>query len=246
MSLAAANKAEFNKMAAEYDLKPAFLKINAQLAEAIRDRLEWIGIDWVSEEDKPEDGKEIHLLDYACGTGVVSRALGPYVTHTLGIDISPGMVAKFNEHAQKAGLDPERIHAVEGDLCSDPPTVSSTEASSTNFDIAVVCAGFHHFNDTELATKRLAERLKPGGVLVIIDFLNPSGTQGQVPEDVKHMVKVAGFDEPTMRRLFEGAGLVDFNLWVMPEKVVLEREKDGKTTRLERTVFFARGRKPVE
>lgn len=155
------------------------------------------------------------------------------------------MVNKFNEHARKAGLDPSRIHAIEGDLCSDPPTVSFTEMSSTNFDIAVVCAGFHHFNDTELATKRLAERLKPGGVLLIMDFLTPSGEDGKVPDEVKHMVKVFGFDEPTMRRLFEGAGLVDFDLWIMPEKVVLEREKDGETTRREITVFFAKGRKPA-
>lgn len=173
------------------------------------------------------------------------QALGPYVTHTLGIDISAGMVNKFNELAKTAGLAPERIHAIEGDLCSNPPTLSSTDASTTGFDIAAVGAGFHHFDDVELATKRLVERLKPGGVLLIIDSLAQGGHKRHIPDDLKHIVKVLDFDEPTVRQLFEGAGLVDFDISIMPEKVVLEREKEGKTTKFEMTFFFARGMKPT-
>lgn len=58
--------------------------------EAIRARLDFIGVDWV-EDEEGEDGddeddddnndnnaeqavsREVRLLDYACGTGMVSR-----------------------------------------------------------------------------------------------------------------------------------------------------------------------------
>lgn len=44
-----------------------------------------------------------------------------------------------------------------------------------DFDFAGVGLGFHHFDDPSLASRRLAERLRPGGVLFIMDFL-PHGS----------------------------------------------------------------------
>jgi len=41
--------------------------------------------------------KQIKVLDYAAGTGNVSQALASYVTRTLGVDISKGMVETYNK-----------------------------------------------------------------------------------------------------------------------------------------------------
>lgn len=51
--------------------------------EEIRERRDFIGVDWVSEDDEVEDGskeegaqkKSVRLLDYACGTGVGKSSL---------------------------------------------------------------------------------------------------------------------------------------------------------------------------
>ena len=65
------------------------------------------------------------------------------------------------------------MRAYQGNLCNpgdpNPPALASPEFF--DFDIAAVGLGFHHFDDPKLAARRLAERLKPGGVLMILDFL---------------------------------------------------------------------------
>jgi hypothetical protein len=70
--------------ASTYNTK--FKKTIEQIINQIQARKDWIGVDWV--EDIPEDGNEsgtvnkaprktVRLLDYACGTGLVSRVRTP-------------------------------------------------------------------------------------------------------------------------------------------------------------------------
>ena len=65
------------------------------------------------------------------------------------------------------------MHAYQGNLCvpEDPSPAEFASPEFFNFDVAAVGLGFHHFDDPALAARRLAERLKTGGVLVILDFL---------------------------------------------------------------------------
>jgi SAM-dependent methyltransferase len=95
------------------------------------------------------------------------------VTETKGIDISPNMVSAYNSRAEAAGLAPSIVHAVVGDLFdkanSSPAHLTGKEWQ--DFDIATVGFGFHHFEDVVHAARQLKERLRPGGVLVINDFL---------------------------------------------------------------------------
>jgi len=59
-----------------------FQKTIEQLIAQIQQRREWIGVKWVEEEEsgsspdrstERKEGKEVRLLDYACGTGLVTR-----------------------------------------------------------------------------------------------------------------------------------------------------------------------------
>ncbi|KAF2810004.1 S-adenosyl-L-methionine-dependent methyltransferase [Mytilinidion resinicola] len=175
MAFAEANRKYFDSLAEMYDGKPWAKKIGEQLAKAFRSRRDWIGVDFLDEGTANSD-KTVRLLDYACGTGMVSRALGPYVTTTIGIDISPNMVAAYNERATSSGFPKSQVSAVVGDLFAAEPSTALSGPEYFNFDLAVVSAGYHQFDDVVLCTKRLAERLKPGGVLVISDFLQGSDT----------------------------------------------------------------------
>jgi SAM-dependent methyltransferase len=103
----------------------------------------------------------------------MTRVFGPYVTKTQGIDISPKMVSTYNTRAREAGLSDDVVSAVVGDLFdkSDPQPASLSDPRFWDFDLAAVGFGFHHFEDVVFAARQLKERLRPGGVLVINDFL---------------------------------------------------------------------------
>ncbi|OLN86106.1 putative methyltransferase C1347.09 [Colletotrichum chlorophyti] len=158
------------------------------LEREIRKRKDFIGAEWIvdddddSEEDDgaPQvvpDGRRMRLLDYACGTGLISR-----------------------------GLTKDEMHAYQGDL-TDPSAPDPAPLSDTlfrDFDVAGVGLGFHHFDDPELAARRLVERLRPGGVLIIVDFLPHEAADRGLPS--AHTVKHHGFSEQRMRAIFEQAG----------------------------------------
>jgi hypothetical protein len=70
-----------------------FSKTIEQVIDEIQARKDWIGVDWVEEDD--DEGEEssaaakrtVRLLDYACGTGLVSRVCHssfPPITMTEG------------------------------------------------------------------------------------------------------------------------------------------------------------------
>lgn len=65
---------------------------------------------------------------------------------------------------------------------ADPSPADFASEEWFNFDLAVVGLGFHHFEDPTLAATRLAERLRPGGVLMIIDFM-PHAHHGEIEID---------------------------------------------------------------
>ncbi|KAK3372414.1 S-adenosyl-L-methionine-dependent methyltransferase [Podospora didyma] len=247
------NKEFFNSEAATYDAKHE--KTLSQIVMEIRSRLDFIGVDWVdddsdsngddvAEQQKNDDApaepkRQVRLLDYACGTGVVSRALAPYTTQCVGIDLSENMAAAYNARAENQGLAVEEMHAYQGNLCTpenpSPPEFASPEFFG--FDIAAVGLGFHHFDDPALAARRLVERLKPGGVLLILDFL-PHDKMDSA-HAASHTVTHHGFSETQIRELYEQAGAgTDFKLESVA--VVFNRATESKPE-MRRQLFLARG-----
>jgi SAM-dependent methyltransferase len=87
------------------------------------------------------------------------------------------MVAEYNTGASNQGIPESEMHAIVGNIidASTSPDPSLSAPELYNFDIAAVGMGWHHFTDPSFAAKQLAKRLKPGGVLLIIDFLPHEG-----------------------------------------------------------------------
>ena len=57
-------------------------------------------------------GKEIHLLDFACGTGRVCEFFEPYVETAVGIDVSPSMLEIARQKLEKTQI-------IEADITKD-------------------------------------------------------------------------------------------------------------------------------
>ncbi|KAF2867074.1 S-adenosyl-L-methionine-dependent methyltransferase [Massariosphaeria phaeospora] len=183
------------------------------LTEEIRSRVDWIGL-------PPSD--KIRMLDYACGTGLISVALAPYVTETVGIDISPNMVEEYNKRAETDKI-PMRAHA--GNLVSDeeePVVFSSPDFFA--FDLVTIGLGFHHFSDPTLAAQRMAARLRCGGKLLIIDNVSDDN----------------GFSHESAEKLFRDAGVAtDFEFSVIDRELRIGRGPAA----WKQKVFIARGTK---
>ncbi|KAG5913407.1 hypothetical protein E4U61_006992 [Claviceps capensis] len=224
----AVNQAYFNNLASEYDTR--FQNTIERLEEEIRARADLLGA-------RPGG----RLLDYACGTGLLSRALGPQLNRCVGIDISESMVEQYNARSNRDGLAPEKCIACVGNLLS-PDDPSPEKFSSTDFfdfDLAGVGLGFHHMDDCALAAKQLAHRLRPGGVLFIVDFV----THAPPPSEQISSVRHNGFTEQQVRDMFEGAGAGgNFAFHALPEDITFENAH-GKGKHMARKVFIARGEK---
>jgi SAM-dependent methyltransferase len=162
------------------------------------------------------------------------------VTNVRGIDISENMVQRYNDDAKAAGLPPERVHAVVGDLCAEEVPDHLKTKEYFEFDIAVIGLGFHHFENPMRAIERLTERLKTDtGVLLIIDFL-PFDDEANAASDLwQGTIKNRGFTKTNIEKLYTAAGLEKFSFSVLDEPAVLEKE--GGTVK--RAIFIARGRK---
>lgn len=161
------------------------------------------------------------------------------------MDVSDGMVAQYNERMQR---DEINATAVRGNLLVD--TVDSSLDEHTGFDVAFVGLGFHHFSDSKKCLIRLRERVKAGGVVVILDWLpsdgghHSHGHESEGKEDefkhMRHTIAHNGFDEDMMGSLYQEAGLENFNFVVMGEPVRLVMgEKEVK-----KMPFLARGQAP--
>lgn len=196
----------------------------------------------------------------------INQALSPYVTQCVGIDLTQGMVNEYNTSAQNQGIPETEMHAYQGNLLdpNDPSPAGLAGKEFFDFDIAVVGLGFHHFDDPALATRRLTERLKKGGVLMIVDFVPHAhfqfvfrvsifllcycgvliGTDGLTfmffsGHDAAKTVTHQGFSEEDVKKMFEEAGVGgDFKyLQVGKGNITFGEGKE----KVERSVFFARG-----
>jgi len=194
-----ANKQFFDKISTTYSHQSSHRAVIETITKAILSEPSLI----------PLNESSTRLLDYACGPGLVSKALLAHVASIVGMDLSPGMVDEYNTAASNQGLGRSEMHAVVADLCS--PDSSPSLEEYAGFDVAVCSFAFHHIPDPALAARKIAERLKSGGVFALVDFR----THGEIPggEAFRHIVAHNGFGEGEVARWFEEAGLGEVK-WV--------------------------------
>ncbi|KAI6360819.1 hypothetical protein MCOR25_006621 [Pyricularia grisea] len=178
----AANKKHWDVMAATYETDPRWEKLMAQLIAEVKDRRDFIGVDWVKDG---ESGRTVRMIDYACGPGTISRALYPYVTQCRGIDLSTNMVTQYKARARIEGLTPEQMDAFEGNILEDDGAALS-DPTLRDADLACVGMAMHHMDDPARVALKLVERLRPGGVLFAIDLVRHEAPGAEHKHDDHH------------------------------------------------------------
>ncbi len=101
------------------------------------------------------DGKEIRLLDFACGTGRIVRFLEDRVREAVGVDISPGMLEVARAKSRRAEI-------IEADL------TRADILGERQFDLITAFRFFPNAQDSLRieAIKTLNRHLAPEGCLV--------------------------------------------------------------------------------
>ncbi|KAG6877398.1 hypothetical protein C0992_010041 [Termitomyces sp. T32_za158] len=218
-----ANKDHFDKTAAQYDEYPHVLERARRTAIRIREAYDF-------EEDITT------VLEYACGTGLVSRELAPYTKRIVGVDISQGMVDQFNTRVRNQGIPPEEMQAFCVELKGE-----AGELGDEKFDAIVCASAYHHFPDIDAVTGVLVHFLKPGGVLLVVDLAKHTGERAHdghehghlIPDQYHHIVPHRdGISEQDIRKAFESAGLNSFSF------------SDSLVAKDDVRLFLAKGRKP--
>lgn len=159
------------------------------------------------------------------------------MTKVVGLDISDNMVNEYNKNAEKTGFS-HKMAAQKGDLFADTASTELPGPEFFDYDIVVVSMALHHFNDPGKALKCLGDRLKKGGVCVIVDLVpEHSDMMHGISSEVAETVKTHGFSLERMKDLFTDAGLAaDFGYQVVDEPLVFHKE--GK--KIQKTIFVAK------
>jgi SAM-dependent methyltransferase len=109
------------------------------------------------------------VADIGAGTGLYTMLFAPKVGtegRVYGVDIAP----KFVEHITKTAAE-RKLPQVVAQLCSE----RSVELPAASVDLVFVCDTYHHFEYPQATLASIRDALRPGGELVILDFIREPG-----------------------------------------------------------------------
>ena len=169
---------DFDAEAANWDSNPFRVGLAKTVAEAIQREL-------------PLESR-MRLMDYGCGTGLVTLALQPYVREVVAADSSQGMLQALAEKLPGARIS--NVETVKLDLEQEP-------WQGEPFDAIVSNMVLHHIQDVELVVRRMAGALVEGGWLAFSDL--DGGSEDFRPDNtgIMHF----GFDVDQRQELFQQA-----------------------------------------
>lgn len=143
------------------------------------------------------------VLDFGCGTGLLTFALYPYATTIYGYDPSSEMQKIF-----RSKMDLYRTKNVR--------LITQEEMKEHTFDVIFSSMVFHHIADIRTELLNLRWLLAPDGRLMLIDLDKDDGAfHRNEPWFNGHN----GFDRNEMQRVLEGCGFREVSISTMYEGV---------------------------
>jgi len=203
---------DFNKEAATYDAVPARVQLASDVADAILDTVEVT--------------PDMEVMDFGCGTGLVSVRLQSLVRSVTCVDSAPGMLDVLEAKTREQGIDNMKMRCV--DIASGGRLVG-------RYDLIVTSMTLHHIEDVDALLAQFAEVLAEGGRACIADLDLEGGKFHADATGVYHN----GFDRAALRRSLEQASFEDVR-----ERTAATVEKPDADGNLRQfTVFLISGRK---
>lgn len=135
--------------------------------------------------------RQMTVLDFGAGTGLISAQIAPLVNRIVAADTSKAMLDKLAAKPELKG----KVDVVCQDITEHP--------LDTRFDLIISSMALHHVESTARLLQRFAEHLNESGLVALADLdkedgsFHPADTEG-----VFHF----GFDRDELRLILENHG----------------------------------------
>ena len=205
-------KRNFDTAAATWDENPGRVQINYDIGSAI-----------LKQNILTPD---MDVLDFGCGTGLLTIRLLPFARSITGVDSSPGMLNVLNDKITKLHLPNVKTMLVD---------MEKGQKLTGSYQLVLCSLTLHHIPEVKPVLAQFYQVIAPGGFLSIADL---DVDDGQFHED-KTGVFHSGFDRNVMRHYFSEAG---FDNITDSTAAVVTKPSFNQGIR-EFTVFLITGRK---
>jgi 2-polyprenyl-3-methyl-5-hydroxy-6-metoxy-1,4-benzoquinol methylase len=137
--------------------------------------------------------KEMEILDFGVGTGLLGFSIAPQVKKVYGVDTS----AKMLEKLQEKNTPELSIETYNQDIIKEP--------IDKEFDGLISSMTLHHIEDLDAFFATIYKNIKKGGFIAIADLEEEDGTFHSDNTGVFHF----GFDEKKLVNAAKKAGFTD-------------------------------------
>jgi len=159
------------------------------------------------------DVRGFDILDYGCGTGLVSFGLFEYAKSITAMDNSKGMIKELNKKAAVLKID--NIKTVLHDI-------EKEKLPKNSFDMIVSSMTLHHIKKPEMFFQKAKTALRNGGYLAISDLFEEDGSfHSHGNEGVHHF----GFSKKRMKKLYQDNG---FEILFLDTVYIVKKAKEYK------------------
>jgi cyclopropane fatty-acyl-phospholipid synthase-like methyltransferase len=135
--------------------------------------------------------KDMHILDFGSGTGLLLEKIAPHIGSVTAVDISKSMNQVLKEKQHKI---PCQLQIKELDL--------TTTALDEKFDNIISSMTIHHIKDIDKLFKIFYNLLKDSGTIALADLDTEDGTFHTIDTGVHHF----GFDREEFAQKAKNAG----------------------------------------
>jgi ubiquinone/menaquinone biosynthesis C-methylase UbiE len=206
-------KRDFDKEAASWDTHPLRVRMANEVAKALVDNVAL--------------NPDMDVLDFGCGTGLLTLHLPARVKSVTAVDSSPGMLDVLKGKIADGQI--RNVRAVHLDL-------DKGEVLTGHYHLVVSCMTLHHIKETRPLLEQFFKITAPSGYLCIADLDLDHGQFHDTNDGVFHF----GFDRSLLRQALIATGFNDVRFVTASE--VLKPLSQGGEGRF--TVFLMTCRKP--
>ncbi len=178
----AENRKDFDKEAAQWDANPGRVKLASDVAAAM-----------IKEINLTTD---MEVVDFGCGTGLLTLKFQPFVKTITGVDNSQGMLSMLQNKIKEQGLG--NVHTQHVDFEKGGRVAGV-------YDLIVSSMVAHHVPDTAALFKEWFNLLRPNGQICFADLETEDGSFHGDNTGVHHL----GFDREKLKQLLHEVGYCD-------------------------------------